>query len=254
MSILKKGLIVVAVVVVLAVVVGWLTMNYIVRKGVEVGAGAALGTKTTLNSASVHPFAGSVTIGELDIANPEGFQTKDFLTLEKCSVDVAMGSLLSSTVVVEDLLIDKPVITIERKGVGTNLNVILDNLGKNSKSEEASGKGKGYRIKHILIKGAVAKILVAGKEPVSISLPDIEMKDLGTGQSNGIKIGMVTFQILAKIAQETVANAAGKVPGEMLNTMNGAVTNAKGAVEGITKGVGNALKKLPKLPGLGGDK
>ena len=257
MRILKKGLIVLAVVVVLVIVVGVLTMNTLVRKGIEAGTTSALGTKTTVDSVSVHLFSGSVTLNGLDISNPEGFQAKEFLTLEKGTVSASLGSLMSNTVVVNEVIIERPVVTIEAKGLGTNLNVIMDNLGKNAKTQQEKSEGKGYRIKRIAIKGATAKFLLVGKEPIQIDLPDIEMTDLGTGQPNGVKIGIVTLEVITRLAQEIAVKGAGKVPADVLNNLNSAVNGAMRAVTGITKGLekgaGDILKSLPTPPGLGGN-
>ncbi|GEM_PF-2705765 len=269
MKILKKVLIIAVIVIVVGVLMVYFAMNSIVRRAIETGAGNALGTKTSLGSAAVHPFAGKVTLVSLEIANPEGFQTGEFLTMKKGAVDVAMGSLLSDPVVVEEISIESPVLTIERKDLTTNLNVILDNLSKNAKGtetkEKETGKGKGFKIKHLLVKDAKAKFLLVGQEPVTIELGDIEMKDLGTGEDNGIKMGVVTLVILTRLAQEVVVDSAGQIPADVLKGMDSAVKDASKAAGEIAgalqktldetlKALPDVTKDLPKLPGLGGDK
>ena len=261
MKMLKKALVVVVIVVVLAVVVVSLTMNSLVRKGIEVGAGSALGTETTVGSARVRPIAGRVTIGNLVIGNPEGFKEEDFLSMSSASVEVKMGSLLSDTVVVEEIVIENPVLTIERKDVRTNLNVILGSLSKNAKAEEEKGEGKGYRIDRILITGTTTRFLLLGKDPVEIKLPDIEIRDLGTGKNNAVKIGRVTLEVLLKLAEESAKAAVDKVPANLIKSLDGAADKAKSAAKALTeelqKGV-DELKKgtddlLKKIPGLGKD-
>lgn len=259
MKMLKKALVVIVIVVVLAVVVVSLTMNSLVRKGIEVGAGSALGTETTVGSAKVRPIAGQVTIGDLVIGNPEGFKEKNFFSMSSASVDVKMGSLLSDAVVVEEIIISDPVLTIERKVVTTNLNVILGNLSKNAKAEEEKGEGKGYRINRILITGTTTRFLLAGKDTVEVKLPDIEIADLGTGQNNAVKIGRVTLEVLVKLTEESAKAAAGsKVPAKFIKSLDGAADKAKSAAKALTeelqkgaeelkKGADDLLKKLPGL-------
>jgi len=248
MKMVKMVVIGMVVLVILVVVVGWLMMNGLVRKGVEVGATGALGVKTTLASASVHPFGGSVTLSGLNIANPEGFTENDLLTREKGTVKVRMGSLMSKTVEVEDILIEKPVLTIESKGLGqkTNISTVMDGMGKGEKKEAAQKEGKGIKIKHIMIKGAVAKFVIGKGDPLEVPLSDIEMTDLGTGESNGVKLGMVAMAILTQVTAQAALQSGGKVSEAVLGEMKGAVNGAKGAVEGLAK----ALPKLEdiKLP------
>ena len=268
MRIVRNVIIVVAIVLIVVVVGVMLTMNHLVRTGIELGASQVLGTQTTVGSASVKLFAGELGIGNLVIRNPEGFETEDFFSMKSGLVGVDLGSLLSETAVVEEIVIDKPVLTIERKGGETNLSMIMDNLGKNAKAEEEKQEGKGYKIKRILIKGTTAKFLLLGKEPMSLELGDIEIKDLGSGENNAVKMGTVVLEVLGKMTVEIAKEGAEQLPADLLKNVEGAGDVAKEALEGLTKDAGKALedvgkgvkdtldklpKDLPKLP-FGEDK
>ena len=64
------------VLIVLLVLLGWLMIDSLAEKAVETGAGYALGVETRVDSMNVSLLAGSVTMKDMTVANPEGFDSE----------------------------------------------------------------------------------------------------------------------------------------------------------------------------------
>ncbi|MGC4033362.1 MAG: hypothetical protein QM754_16850 [Tepidisphaeraceae bacterium] len=78
------------VVLVVLVLVGvWMALNGLVRRAVEYGATTSLQTPTTVGSASLSPFGGSVGLSDLAVASPDGFSAPQMFSLGK--VDLSTG-------------------------------------------------------------------------------------------------------------------------------------------------------------------
>ena len=79
--------------VLVVVAVGALTLDRLVAAAVERGAETALGTETRLASARVRLATGECLLRGLEVANPPGFESPNFLTLEQGEIRVELGSL-----------------------------------------------------------------------------------------------------------------------------------------------------------------
>lgn len=253
MKTLRRVIIGVVAGLVILLVVAYFLINTLVAKGVEKGATYALGAPTTVSGAQVNLLAGKVTLIGLDIGNPTDLPPGDFVTCKTAGVQVGLGSLMSDTVTVDEITIDGLVMTVQREGAGTNLQKILDNL-KAKQSTSDSGEQRRYRIKHILIKGASTRFVLGltDKPDLTLNLPDIEIKDLGTGENNAVKMSLVLLEVIGRMSEQAVLQSAGKLPADFSQSLNNTVQGAQKTMDDLRKGAGKALddvlKSLPKLP------
>ncbi len=72
--------------------------NELAAGAVERGGTHALGVETELGSLSLRPLLGRLSLSELEIANPPGFEDEHFLTLGNGRVSVSLRSLLGEPV------------------------------------------------------------------------------------------------------------------------------------------------------------
>lgn len=184
-------------------------------------------TKTTVTLENVHIglLRGLVQLDRLEIGNPPGFTAPSAMTLGTARVRLDLLSVLSDTVVIDEIMVEAPDITFE--GLPTsNLSVIQNNVsaavpaGSSKPADDkpaASGSKKLLIKKFTLTNGRVAASV--GGQSLRLSLPDIHLADIG---------------------KET----GGATPEQVVSAVFSAITrSATGAVTGQTKQAGEAVNK-----------
>lgn len=184
-------------------------------------------TKTTVTLEDVHIglLRGLVQLDGLGIGNPPGFTAPNAVHLGTARVRLDVLSVLSDTVVIDEILVEAPDITFE--GLPTsNLSVIQNNVSAAvpaGSSKPADGKPAVSGSKKFLIKkftltnGRVAASV--GGQSLRLSLPGIHLADIG---------------------KET----GGATPEQVVSAVFSAITrSATGAVTGQTKQAGEAVNK-----------
>ncbi|MBW8035281.1 MAG: AsmA family protein [Planctomycetes bacterium] len=246
-----------------------------IKAGVEIGASNALGVSVTLDEASLSLFAGKLELEDLQVSNPPEFEHEKLLTMGLVHVNVALTSLTSDTVVIQDMIFDEVTLVIEQKGLKTNLQTILDSLPEAEPEEEPAEPvkdeekpAKKLKIANLEIKNVHVKVNllpIPGRlDEVTFNLSPIVMTDLGSDDK--MTIAKLTSKILMAIAKgvatdgtkflsedilgpmQDVTGAAVKIGAETLKKVTdiGAEGIGKGA-EGIKKGVegiGDGLKGI----------
>lgn len=217
-------------------------LNAVVRTGVEQGGSHVLKTGVILKEVNLSPFSGRGTLKGLQIKNPEGFTAGNAFTLDNVNVELEPRSLFSDKIVINELVIDGPVITYDRALTKSNIGLIKKNVealaGAEEKapSEEKPKKkeGKQVALKHFVLENGKVRLtsnLVQGKA-VTLSLPRIELNDIGTGDKKAT-------------AAEVVNQVYGAVLAAVVKAVNqsGAVLKAGGeTLKNITEQAGNLDK------------
>ena len=239
-KILIRALIGVAILVIVAVVIISLSLNGIVKKGVETIGPQIAKVEIKLDSVSLSVLSGSGRVKGLVVGNPEGYKAPQAISVGMASVSVSPGSVFSDKVVVRSIQVDSPEITFEGNPMKNNLSQILDNVnastggGKDSTQAEA-GPGKKLQVNDFLITGA--KVHVGSG--VTVPLPDVHLTDLGTGPE-GITVADLTQRILSAVVTSTLKTVAEKGVSEASKQAGEAVS---GTLDKAGKGLGDLFKK-----------
>ncbi|NLK42067.1 MAG: AsmA family protein [Planctomycetes bacterium] len=244
----------VVVLVVLVVVLVGLFGNHAVKAGIEKAGRYALKVGVHLDSAALSLFGGTLTLDSLVIDNPEGYQHPTLLTLEQGFVAVDTGSLLSDTVEIEKIQLDNITLTLEQKGLTSNLQEVLNNLPVSDAPSEPDQKpGKNLKIKELHINGVRvnAKLLpLPGRaDTVSLRLSPITLRDIGTDEP--IDTVQLTGVVLAAIAGGIVEQGKDMLPTDMLNTLGQSA--ARIGQELLQEGLNIGTKLLEGTGTLGKD-
>lgn len=220
MNLLAKVLL--ALVLVLLLLVGGLHLwlGSLIKRGVEQVGPRITQTSVILRDVDISLLSGQATLQDLTVGNPEGFQTPSAFRLHNATVRLNWKSVLSGTVIIEEILIDGPEITFEGTPAGTNLGTIRDNAkafapGESSEKTPAAnraaqqGSGKKVVIKQFTMTNARANMLVraGGVETKAqgISLSDIRLTNIGAAS------GGVSFQEVATIVMTSITNSASRM-------------------------------------------
>ena len=253
-KIIVRLLIALMVVVILAVLAVGMFLGKAIKTGVE-----TIGPKVTkvdikLDSVSLFLLSGSGAIKGLVVGNPTGFKTPYAISIGEASLAVTPKSLLSDKIIVKSIRVQGPEITYETNLKDSNLSKLVANMqgapggGQKEPAQPTEGKpAKKLQVDEFIITGGkihVAVTALAGGT-ATVPLPDIHFKDLGTGP-DGITPEELAIKVIGSIEQGTVKAAAGAVA----DIAKGAVYMAKdprnagsNAVQSVTKGIGNLLKK-----------
>lgn len=246
MKTIKRVILGIVILVVLAVVLVWVFIDPIAKSAVQGGASDALGVKTSLGSIKISPLSGRVLMNELKIANPEGFISTSLVDAGKFDIQVEPGSLLSDTLVINKFEIDGLAMHIEQKLPFSNVAKILENIKRSGGDKGGSGgkekpKSDGKKVKAdlIVIKNVVAYFhLLPGASKagvVEVKVPQLELKNVSS-EDKGSVAGQLVSQLFPAILSSIIKEGQGLVPTEFLNDLDSQVADlAKSLGEGATK-------------------
>ena len=255
----------------------YLNLESIVKASV-----AKYGSQLTCTEVALDGFRLSLRKGEaelkgLRIANPEGYQTPQILSLGSVYVRLDMRSLLKPVIVVEEIRIANPEIAYELKSVAhNNVSDLLAAVNKNAaaaakpaadqtdatragtakpavssggsaKSATSSG-GKKVIINALNITGGKVSLgaTFGGKgAAASVPLPAVTLKDIVREKgSQGKGIIETASLILKKIldtAYDTAVrqglNSLKDIAGESADTLKGTAENLKNSAKGLLGGL-----------------
>lgn len=239
-----------ALLVVIALVVVFFFIDSIVKAGVEKGSTAALGVETTLDKASVSFTASSLRLTKLDISNPTGFSKDKFFSLGDCLVACDVPTILKDEVVVEKIIVDAPVLTIERSGTTTNLAAIMSNLDGGKKVAAAPAKPaareKAFRVKLLKVTNAKVRFLLIDGKPIDVAVPEIEIKDLKNKDNSPLLFADLFYKLITATAEAGAKNGKGIVPDEYLKLTDGALGRGTDIIRETIKDPGSIIKDPKK--------
>jgi hypothetical protein len=235
---------VVIVAIVGAVVIVSLSLNGIIKKGVEAYGPQILKVSIKLNSVSCSPFSGSGEIRGLVIGNPEGFKTPQAIKAERIQLSIVPSSAFSKPIHIRQLVVEAPDITMEGDVNSSNLTKIQENVEAAVPSDP--NNPTRLIIDDLKITGGkihLSMTLLGGKA-MTVPLPDISRKDIGK-DTGGVTVKELSLLIAGDMMGQ-VAGAATKAIGDL---GKGLTDETGKAVEGAGSAVekaGEALKGIFK--------
>ena len=193
------------------------SVENIVKTVVHKYGSEVTGTEVNLGGFKLDLMNGKVEISDLTVANPENYSLPHAMSVGKVAVQVDIKSILSDTIVIKNVEIEKPQISYEMLSLKqNNISQLMNNIKKNTASDEKSEPKKEEKkentesttkaakkviVEHLAVSGGqvnVAAALAGKKAESSVSLPNIEMKDIGKEKS-GAKVKEVISNVLNKI-------------------------------------------------------
>lgn len=224
--------------------------------GIEAGAEElltrAVGTEVTIESIDVALADGELSILGLTVANPAEFHTPHALEADEVRVSMELASLLEDTVVVREIVVEKPLFTYEIGPEGSNLEALQRN------AESFAGSGEGGRsgdaparrilIENLRVRGgkvAASAVFLEGKS-WKVPLPDLHLRNLSSG-GDGIAAAGAVKEVTAEIARNArrsvapIRELAGEIEDRIADKASEVVEKLK---QKLGKGSGNARETL----------
>ncbi|WP_207262541.1 hypothetical protein [Desulfovibrio sp. Huiquan2017] len=241
-----------------AIVLVILNLGDLIKTAVEEFGPPITKTEVRLGSADISVLSGAGTLTNFYLGNPRGFKMPSAMECGTIRIKVDTKSLTSDKIIIEEIYIDGPVISYEKRGNTDNFQTIVNNIKKTVAGEKKqtakgtegktseTGSEKKIQINDFIVKNGKinlgGSLLDAfGDQGMGINLPDIHLKDIG------------------KDSETTPAEAFAQILGEMTGDVTGTVTQVtkqlkeavgkavEGAMEGAGKAgdsVGGAIKGL----------
>jgi uncharacterized protein involved in outer membrane biogenesis len=254
---MRRTVLVVVTLLVIAGVVAFLGIDGILKRKVEEQATASLKLNTTLNSARLSLFGGKVNLNRLRIASPQGFSAPHMFEMGDVDLAVRYGQLRNDPIHVQSLTLNQPRLVIEQSNGAVNFKKAMDRIPPSNSSSEKPIK---LIIDELQVKDAQVVIhpgLPGVRQEITVPVPSITLKNVGSGRGsqNGAAIKDVAMLVMAALAG-SAANS-GALPAELKAIMQlnaGQVAGKLGAeaqkqiAAAIPGEFGNRLSKIAGDP------
>ena len=243
---MKKLLIAgIAVIVLIVVIVFFLLSNLdsLVAKAIGKHGSDVTQTSVRVSGVDISLRNGRGSIKGLQVASPDGFETRTAFSLDDIAVEIDIKSVRKDPVVIEEIRIQAPVVNAEITKTGASN---IDELRKRVQAYAAGTAGEsgesGDRTKRIRIerfafeKGRVEVDASAlGLEKRTLVLPEIRLDDVGG--TNGAPPDEIAKIILTAIAGKVTSEIAGSELDRLVKEkLEGSLKDkAKGLLEKIGK-------------------
>ena len=245
-------------------VAAYIYIDVLAKTAIERGSTYALGVNTTLKSTKLKVFDGQLILGGLNVANPQGYKTPHFLTLEDGDVAVSLASLRDDVVHVPHLRLSDIDVNLEKKEGKANYQVILDNLkGSETTTQPPAEEGKRYIVEEITVKNVKVHLDSLGiVGAVNLPIDEIQLRNVGSETSRGVLLKDLAGVIVKAIFAAIVEKGGGLIPdditGELKSGLSQLTDLSKLAdvekLGDVIKDVGKPLDEATKDLGSLGDK
>jgi hypothetical protein len=239
---LLRIVIVLVVLVVIALALVFFNLNSIVKKGVETVGPQLTKVEVKLGSATLSPMNGNGELNKLFVGNPKDYKTPSAIEVGNIKVAVKLRSILSDTIVIDEVNIQAPAITFEGGLGGNNLMDILKNLEgapedvkPTPEGKPASEGGKKFFVKDVVINDGKIHISITGMggKTMTVPLPPIHLTNIGS-ENNGVTAAQLCKEILKPLIASAVKSGAEAISTDALKDLGkGASEKAGKAVEGL---------------------
>ena len=220
MKVFVRFLILVAVLGIIGIIIVGMSLNALVKTGVETLGPKVLGVPVTLKEVDVSLLSGGkdmrVSLNELIIENPAGYKTDYAFSLSNIRVLVDRNSVLTNTVVIDEIMLDRPVITFEGSLRSGNLGNIQNNLKRSISSEPYYKFEKYVHIKKVIMRNAKINLSLF-KEGIlvkNLTVPNFQLRDIGkaSGGTRFSKAFAAIFDSIYEAIIKAVMKPSKRIP------------------------------------------
>lgn len=192
------------VVIIAAILIMTLSLDGMIRSGIEDNGSELLQTRVTVDNVSVSLFSGSGTINGFTVQNPEEFSDEPALYIQEASMKVDIRSLFSDQIVVNEVIVKNPELFFEQIGVGVNLKKLNDNMDLAfDESSETT-----LIIEHLVIEDSRVTVSssLERERTTEVTLDEFTLNDIGRDGNNTVKqsVRQVLNPLLQKAMEEAL--------------------------------------------------
>ena len=181
-------------------------------------------TQVNVESVSISLFDGAGEIYGFSISNPEGFSEAEAVRVDEIFVELDLFSILSDTIVVENVRIQNPQLYFEQRGLGINLRKLNQNMDETEEVDESL-----LVIDRLIIENGVVKVssTIDRERTAEAEIDEFELTEIGREGNNTVKQSI--RQILDPLLEQAVREA---LSGGLLEQLENKIQDLLGNDEG----------------------
>jgi uncharacterized protein involved in outer membrane biogenesis len=255
-STLAGALFTIAVLLVLLVIMSPFIIDSILKVSIEKAIRNQLHVGASVSRVHFNLTEGSIEVNDLQIENPQGYDSKNIIELKSISVKANLRTLVSDTVDVNHIRLNDLAVLIEQKGAANNMADILKSMPKKpaaakeeKKEEITKSKEKNIHISEVEIQNidVTAKLsLVADqKSTVQLKIPELRISNIGTDKK--MTFEDVISRIFNEIANKIATEGGDVLPRDVTGAIEENIGEVSGKIEKIKEEVQDVTEKLKGL-------
>ena len=190
---------------------------------------------------------GAARIGNLSVANPDGFTADNALQVADISVALDLDNLSTDLITIKEVSVDNPQVTYEFGPSGSNYDAIRKALA----SAKGDGNGGGEPaadtpkivIENLYIRNGNVEMVAPGGVGASAGLREIHLTGIGRdgGGATAEQVGQVILTALLSGVTGTLDTLD---PAQLSRLVNAGLGEAGGLLEDAGTGVGTAVEDI----------
>lgn len=246
-------------VLILGVVILLSSLGSIVENGINRAGPQILKVPVSVEQVKVGALSGNTEIKNMVIGNPEKFKSEYLFKLGKLEAGMAVRSLLSDTIEINNIDIDGAIINYEMTVAGSNLGNLMKNIKKEKPQEKEPDEevkkekkpGKKMIINRFTMKNTKVNVIAPGlSDSLTVDMPDIELENIGK-DSQGIPVAKVSADIMKAVA-EGVAESLGKSDqfADLNKQLSSRIEEAKSDLSGQAEKLKDTVEKEAEKLGV----
>jgi hypothetical protein len=142
--------------------------------------------RVSVDAVTIANSTGRGTINHLVIGNPAGFKRTYAIKADRIDLEIDLASITEDVIVIRFLVIDGPDVFYQQGDSMTNFDAILTNIASyiGSVEKRMGAQGKRLIVEELTICNGRAQANAAymDNKNVSVALPDISMKNIGSAR------------------------------------------------------------------------
>ena len=251
------------IIVIVCSLISIMILDSVGRSIVQNAGSEGLGVPVTVKSVHIGFFSDDSHLEEIKIANPEGFSEPTLLSIERVDVDFGILKLLEKQVIIPSARVTGVTLVLEQHGAKSNIETLIDHISSDE-TPEPENKDSSFVIETLTITDITVilwgKFTVVEGGPVTATIKEIVMHDVGTNSDGEVAIEAVTSVIthaiinhlathpaegISKLAFSRITGLIDKLPVfkqlGVGNMMQGVTDKIGKGVDGIVGGLGDLL-------------
>jgi hypothetical protein len=213
---------------------------------------------TSVGGASLKPMQGTVSLSDIEVSNPAGYDSAHAFSFGEVSVEADIKSFTGGgTPTVNLIRISNPHIVLERKLRSSNLRDIINSAQRlagespeEAPADEPDAASNPIIIKRVVIEGSTVSIALpaTGGQTANVQVPDIVLDDIGGGEP--VMPAQAAVEILSALltsitqAGSDVLGSVEDLAGQTREDLESTADEMRGQLEGTTEGVGDAVRGI----------
>lgn len=159
---MKKVLIALAVLLVCLAIAAYLSLNVVIKKLALRGLNDIINTKADINTVNADLLNGIVSFTGIDIQNPNGYNERRFLAIDKGYVKIDLPSLFTKEILIRKISIDNLTVNIEIANNGVSNNSLIFKKKSSAQKTQIDNPSKketaSLKINEIIVNNGTYKL------------------------------------------------------------------------------------------------